>query len=179
MPEENEVIAPEKGASPLVEEEKKYSDKELDTIISKKKAKWEKEWKAKQDEAEKLDKMNAEERAKHREAQLQARIDELEKKEALSQMTKQARNMLSEAKINVSDEFLSILVTETAETTKTSVEQFVKLFNAHVEKEVLERLKGKTPTKSTGSSLSREQILNVKDRHERQRLIKENIHLFE
>lgn len=161
------------------EDEKKYSDKDVDAIVSKKKAKWETEWKAKQDEAEKLSKMNAEERAKHREAQLQARIDELEKKEMIGQMTKQARSMLSEAKIPISDELLGVLVTDTAEKTKEAVEGFIQMFNKQVEKEVLERLKGKTPTKSTNLSLTKEQIFNVKDRHERQRLIKENIHLFD
>lgn len=179
MPEEEKLQVLEPNTDLPKEAEKKYSDKDVDAIISKKKAKWETEWKAKQDEAEKLSKMNAEERAKHREAQLQARIDELEKKEVLGQMTKQARGMLSEANIHISDELLGVLVTDTAEKTKEAVENFISAFNSQVEKEVLERLKGRTPTKSANQSLTKEQIFGVKDRHERQRLIKENMHLFE
>lgn len=88
--------------------------------------------------------------------------------------------MLSEANINISDALLSQLVSTDADKTKNAVEAFSEAFSEAIEKEVKERLKSPTPKKSNGNTgLTKEQILAVKDTAERQKLIAENIGLFQ
>ena len=87
--------------------------------------------------------------------------------------------MFAEKNINISDELLAMIVSDDADITKKNVESFVSLFSAEVKKAVTEALRGEPPkTGSNASSITREQILSVKDRTERQKLIQENMELF-
>ena len=158
------------------EPEKKYTDDDVDRIVSKKKREWKKEL----SEAEKLAEMTAEERANHENEKLKREIEELRKSQTLNEMGKTARSMLSENGINVGENLLSLLVQETAEDTKSNIEDFAVMFNEAVEKKVAERLKGKTPKtgKKASNRLTKESILSIQDRAERQRLIAENMDLF-
>jgi hypothetical protein len=158
--------------------ELKYSDKDVDDIINKKFAEWEKRQQKKTSEAERLGKMTAEEKANERIKALEDKLAEAERKEARSAMTKEARAILHAANINVGDELLANLVSDNAESTQASVKSFISLFNSAVEKAVKEAYKGETPKKGGAVSLTKEQILAVQDRAERQRLISENMHLF-
>lgn len=144
-------------------EEKKYSDKDLDEIIGRKFAKWQKDHERKVEaaasEAKKLAEMNAQQKAEYERDKLQKELEEERKqnaeykrKETLSEMSKTARKMLSDDGISVSDEVLSMLVTTDAEQTKSAVEGFAKAYKEAVENGVKERLRGKVPTTSTGST---------------------------
>ena len=64
------------------EQEKKYSDADVNAIIDKKFAKWQKEQESKIKEAEKLAEMNAQEKAEYERDELQKKLDELESKTA-------------------------------------------------------------------------------------------------
>lgn len=158
----------------------KYTDDDLDRIIGAKFAKWQKEQEKKISEAERLSKMTADEKNA---AELKALRDEIngyKEAAARSEMTKQARAILSDKNIHVDDALLANLISDNAENTKASVENFVALFNAAVDKAVKEALKGDTPRKGNpAGGITKEQILAVKDRAERQRLINENLHLFQ
>ena len=156
----------------------KYTDEDVDKILNKKFAEWEKKQQKKTSEAERLGKMTAEEKANERIKALEDKLAEAERKEARSAMTKEARAILQAANINVNDELLANLVSDNAESTQASVKSFISLFNSAVEKAVKEAYKGETPKKGGASSLTKEQILAVTNRAERQRLISENIHLF-
>ena len=158
--------------------ELKYSDKDVDDIINKKFAEWAKQQQKKTSEAERLGKMTAEEKANERIKALEDKLAEAERKEARAAMTKEARAILHAANINVNDELLVNLVSDNAESTQASVKSFITLFNSAVEKAVKEAYKGETPTKGGASTLTKEQILAVQNRAERQRLISENMHLF-
>lgn len=129
------------------QDDKKYSDKDVDAIIAKKYAAWKSKQEAEANEAKKLAKMNAEEKAAHEKQKLEQRIAELEQEKTLRDMTSTARGMLSDAKIKASDELLALLVSTDADSTKTAVESFVALFNQHVESGVNDRLKGGAPIK--------------------------------
>lgn len=95
-------------------------------------------------------------------------------------MTKVARKMLSEDGINITDELLANLVSDSAENTKEAVKSFIELFKNAVNDAVKDALKGKAPKNSTGSdSITKEKIMKVKDRAERQKLIAEHMDLFE
>lgn len=156
----------------------KYSDDDVDKILNKKFAEWQKTQEKKTTEAERLGKMTAEEKANERIKALEDKLAAAERKEAISAMTKEARAILHAANINVSDELLANLVSDNAESTQASVKSFISLFKAEVDKAVKEAYKGETPKKGGASSLTKEQILAVQNRAERQRLISENMHLF-
>lgn len=183
MEDEMQVVAEEKleaTAEPKESEAKKYTDKEVDELIARKYAKWKADQEAKEDEAKRLAKMNADEKRTYETEQLKAQIAALEKERTMTQMKETARGMLLEAKIQAPDELLSVLVTDDAESTKKAVEAFTGLVAKVVEAEVNERLKGRTPKAGTGqtASLTKEQILAVKDRAERLKLIEQNMGLF-
>lgn len=163
------------------EGEKKYTDEEVDALIERKFAEWQKKQeknRQKQDEAERLKNMTDQERKDHEMDDLRKQVRDLQKKEAMSKMSKTARSMLSEKGITVDDELVNMLISEDAETTKSSVDSFITAFQNAVNKAVKDALKGEPPKTGGASGLTKEQILKVKDRTERQRLIRENMHLF-
>ena len=163
-------------------EDKKYTDEDVNNIINRKFAEWEKRQKeksAKAAEAERLKNMTEEEKRKHEMEELQKKIAGYEKEKAIGAMTKVARGILNDSKIVVNDELLVNLVAENAETTKANVENFVKNFNDAVQKAVAEALRGKTPRLKDGSKeLTKEDILKIKNRTERQKAMAEHPELF-
>lgn len=172
--EEAEKEAAEKG-----KQEKTFNRDELAKIMAAEKEKWKAELEAEKTQAEKLAKMNAEEKIAFERDQLKAELEELRQEKAKSEMTKTARGMLAEADINISEDLLATLVTEEAEVTKTNVDSFIKSFKEEVDKAVKEALKGKVAKKpASPAGLTKEDILSVKDRSERLRLIAENQGLF-
>ena len=144
-----------------------------------------KKWKTLTDdkvsEAEKLAQMTKEEQAEYKNKKLQKELDDYKKKDLLSDMSKTARKMLADEEINISDELLSHLVSDNAEDTKAAVESFTKLYKAAVQDAVKDALKGNPPKAGAGGNgtMTKEQILAVKNPSERQRLIAENITLFQ
>lgn len=172
--EEAKKEATEKG-----KQEKTFNRDELAKIMAAEKEKWKAELEAEKTQAEKLAKMNAEEKIAFERDKLKAELEELRQEKAKSEMTKTARGMLAEADINISEDLLATLVTEEAEVTKTNVDSFIKSFKEEVDKAVKEALKGKVAKKpASPAGLTKEAILSVKDRSERLRLIAENQGLF-
>lgn len=162
------------------EGEKKYTDADLNSIIDKKIRRMAKKEGKEVDEAKKLAEMNATEKAEYERDKLQKQLDEMMKEKSLTEMTKVARKMLSEDGINITDELLANLVSDSAENTKEAVKSFIELFKSAVNDAVKDALKGKAPKNSTGSdSITKEKIMKVKDRAERQKLIAEHMDLFE
>lgn len=160
--------------------ERRYTDKDIDAIIAKRLAKWEKQKQKEIDEAKRLENMNAQERAEHERDELQKQLDELRNEKALADMSKTARKMLSDSGISLSDELLSLLVSTDADATKENVEGFTKLFNAAVEDAVKERVKGTPPKRgaSSGSTITKEEIMKIRDPELRQKKMLENRELF-
>lgn len=144
------------------QEEKKYTDKDVDEIVQRKLAKWEKDKAKAVSEAEKLAKMNEEEKSNYERQKLKDRLAELERKETLHEMAKTARSILADKGIQVEDNLLSRLITEDAETTKESVESFAGLFTEAVDKAVTEKLKGKTPKRMESKVKSGWDLVNAK-----------------
>lgn len=168
------------NSEPKPGDEKKYSDADLDDIISKKFAKWEAKKQKDIDEAKRLEKMNAQQRAEHERDQLQAELDNLKKKDALGEMTKEARKMLSDANISVSDELLSVMVTTDAAETKAAIDSFADAFTKAVENAVKERLKGEPPRRGSGSAahMTKDEIMAIRDDELRQKKMLEHKELF-
>ena len=166
------------GAPEAKAPEAKYTDEDVNRLINQKFAEWQKKQEKRTSEAERLGRMTAEEKANERLKSLEDKLHEYETRDARAQMANQARAMLQDKGVHVSDELLSNLISEDADTTKASVESFLTLFNTAVEKAVKDAVKGEPPKTGAPSGMTKEQILAVTNRAERQRLIKENMHLF-
>ncbi len=139
--------------------ELKYSDEDVDKLINKKFAEWESKKQKELDEASKLAEMNAQQKAEYNfkkeqeaHAATQKELDEYKRKDTLAEMSKEARKMLAEESINISDELLSLIVTTDAEQTQTAVKNFAKLFKEAVETAAKENAKGVTPKNITNNS---------------------------
>lgn len=156
----------------------KYSDEDLDKIIDKKFAKWKEAEDERVKEAERLAKMNAQQKAEHERDLEKKRADDAEAKLNRFGLTEEARQMLSSENINISSDLLSMLVGVDADVTKTNVESFVSLFNNSVEAEVKKRIAGTTPKTGSKAKVTKADILKVSDPVERRKLIAENIELF-
>lgn len=158
--------------------EKKYSDADLDAIIEKKFAKWQKQQAKKVSEAEKLASRNAEKKSEDRIKDLETKVSEYEQERTHTQMMAQARAILHEEHINISDALIGNLVTDDADSTADNIKEFVSVFRAEVSKAVKEQLKGSAPKTGSASKITKDEIMKVKNPIERQKLIRENIELF-
>lgn len=158
----------------------KYTDDDVDDILNRKFAKWQEKQQKAVDEATKLAKMDATQKAKYERDKLQEELNEYKRQAAVAAMMKTARKLLSENNINISDELLSVMVTTDAEETKAAIDSFTTAFHEAVESEVKARLKGETPRKGAGSAptMTKEQIMSIRDPELRQKKMLENKELF-
>lgn len=131
-------------------------------------------------EAEKLSGMNAQERAEHERDSLKEQLAELQRKITVADMQKTAAAILSEQQIYLPENLLSMLVTEDAETTKSNVADFAKLFSEAVETAVKARLQSGTPkTGKIGGTLTKKDIMAISDTEERLKAIDSHLDLFQ
>lgn len=157
----------------------KYTDADVDEIVSKRLAKWEKQQAAKVEEAAKLAEMNAQQKAEYERDKVQKELDEYKRRDTVNAMVAESRRQLSEQGIAVSDDILARLVGETAEETKVSVDAFSTAFTAAVEDAVKKQLAGKAPAAGVATkTMTKEEILAIKDPITRQAAIRDNIGLF-
>lgn len=152
-------------------EEKKNSDKDVNKIIDRKFAEWAKKKQKEEDEAKKLSKMNAQEKADYKQKQLEEEIEQLKNEKALSDMRDEARKMLSEKNINITDELLAFMVSTDAGETKKAVDSFADLFNAAVNEAVKGKARQTTP-KESGAFSGETRNLGIGDMAREARIIK-------
>lgn len=155
--------------------------KAIDTAVSNAQKKWKDLHDDKLSEAEKLAKMTNEEKAAYRMSQMENELNAFKEKDTLAEMSKTARKMLSEEDITIPDELLAHLVSTDAEDTKNTVQAFAKLFKDAVQEAIKTKYKGNPPKKGTGGkgSMTKDQIMAVKNPTERQKLIAEHMELFQ
>lgn len=129
--------------------EKTFTQKDVDKLIqervAREQAKWEKKVQDERTEAEKLSKMNADQKAEY---EKQKREDELAKREK-DITTRELRATAYEtlAEKNLPKELVDILNYESAETCNKSIEAVEKAFQSAVEKAVNDKLRGGNPPK--------------------------------
>lgn len=135
---------------------------------------------AAKDEAAKLAKMNADQKKEYQLQKQTERAEAAEAKLAKFEMTKQARSMMTEAGLNVTDDELDLVVTSDAESTQANVNQLISFADRVREAVKTELLKGDTPTESGKSikTMTKEEILAIKDSFKRKKAIADNIQLF-
>ena len=161
----------------------KKRDEDFDKKFNAKFAEMQKKHQSELDEAEKLAKMSAEDKAKKKMADLEREMEKLKTANAKAEMMKTARSILTDKKINIADDLLESLVTTEAESTKTNVEQFAEAFNEAVQTEVKRVLAGTTPNgkkdSKNGAKITKKEIMEVADPIQRQKLMEENLDLFQ
>lgn len=160
--------------------EKKYTDAEIDAIVERKFKAWSEKKNREISEAQRLAEMNAQQKAEYERDRANKELAELRRMNAMTEMEKAAREMLAAKDVRVSDAVLTALVREDAQTTKAAVDGFAEAFSAAVEKAVADKLRTTAPRAGAGKpTLTREQIMAIKDTQARQSAIRENIQLFE
>lgn len=165
--------------------EVKYTDADVDAIISKKFASWQEKQDraiadavAKVEEAHKLAQMNDKEKADHERKQMEEELANLKAEKAHSEMMRQARGMFKADGLAVPDEIISVLVTDNADTTRDAVKAFSGMFQSALESALRSELAGGAPRKGSASGMSKEEILAIKDTHKRLKAIEDNMELF-
>ena len=143
----------------------------MDKLINRKFA----EWQAKKDkeinEAQKLAEMNEQQKAEYKLDKLQKELDEYKNRETLSEMAKTARSILSEQNINIPDELVSVLVTTDADTTSANVKAFAKAFTSAVSQAVEQKITHKEPKTGGSKTVTKNDIMAIKDTAARQKKI--------
>lgn len=161
---------------------KTYTEEEvnalIDKVVGQKFAKWQKEQKKATDEAAKLATMTAQERAEHERDELQKQLDEYKKQATMAEMAKEARKIGKEQDVTIPDDILGMIIADDAETTKKSVNAYITAFKAAVLAEVKAEIGGKAPKKGGSGTVTKEQIMAIKDTKARQEAIKEHMELF-
>ena len=156
-----------------VKNEKTFTQEELDKILNKKFAQWQK----KTEEA----KLEAERKAKLTEAEKLA--EERKEFEAMKKQFIYEKRVNETSKVlasnNLPIEFADFLISDSDEATTQRVDLFKNAFNEAVEKLVNERLKGNTPKVGTSKTLevTKEQFKKM-DLMQRQELFNKNRELY-
>lgn len=140
------------GKVEFTPEQQEAVNKIIGEKLGKAQTKWEEDYKAKLEaaktEAEKLAKMNADQKAEY---ESKKRLEELEKREkniSTRELKAQAYETLAEK--GLPKELADILVYTDADSTNKSIESVEKVFRSAVEKGVNERLKGDPPKGNGG-----------------------------
>ena len=185
--EETEVTETEETDKPDADKIVEKLQKRLDS-----KTKAEKETKtqleqalARIEELEKGGKKSVKEQSvEDKEAQAQqAKDDEIAKLKQqikLAEVTQQADEVLKESGLALGKDMLSLLVNEDEEQTYTNVKSLISFLDEQQKQWEVKRNTGVTPTKLTNSakSLTKDEILGIKDASERIRAIQKNPNLF-
>lgn len=129
--------------------EKTFTQKDVDKLIqdrlAREQSKWEKKIQDERTEAEKLAKMNADQKAKYAEEKRVAELEKREKDITTRELRATAIETLAEK--NLPKELVDILNYSDAESCNKSIESVEKAFQSAVEKAVNDKLRGGNPPK--------------------------------
>lgn len=126
--------------------ERTFTRAEIGKMLSAERSKWEAEQEAKENEAKKLAKMNADEKQKYQLDQREQELADREKAIARKELTAEAKTMLSERGLPV--ELVSVVDLSNAEAVTESVASIQKTWENAVQKGVSDRMKGSAPIKT-------------------------------
>ena len=124
-------------------EEKTFTQAELDKILNKKFAQWQKKTEEAKQEAERRAKLTEAEKLAEERKEFEAMRKQFEYEKRVNSTSKTL------ASNNLPVEFADFLIAEDDEATTQRVDLFKNAFNEAVEKSVTQRLKGNTPKTST------------------------------
>jgi len=146
--ESTETVDTQKNVDTVQEEkhERTFTRAEIGKMLSAERSKWEAEQEAKENEAKKLSKMNADEKQKYQLDQREQELADREKAIARKELTAEAKAMLSERDLPV--ELVNVVDLTSAETVSESITSIQKAWEESVQKGVSERMKGSAPIKN-------------------------------
>lgn len=125
---------------------KTFTQDEVNKIVSQRLERQKEQLKAKEDEAKKLSRMNAEQKANYELEKANKRAEEAAAKLARYEMRDSAKQMLADGGFNNADNsLLDLVVTDTAESTQENVNVLLTAIEAIREDERNKLLAGKTP----------------------------------
>lgn len=125
---------------------KTFTQDEVNKIVSQRLERQKEQLKAKEDEAKKLSRMNAEQKANYELEKANKRAEEAAAKLARYEMRDSAKQMLTDGGFNNADNsLLDLVVTDTAESTQENVNVLLNAIEAIREDERNKLLAGKTP----------------------------------
>ena len=136
-------------------EEKKYTDKDVDAIVNKRFAKWKTEQeqavKSAKEEAEKLAKMNAEQKQNYEIEKLQKENEKLKQGAAKVELSRSATGILTEKGIEATQDVLDFVVGNDADDTNAKIDKLVKIVESQLKKAEIARATGTTQKTMTNS----------------------------
>lgn len=146
--ESTETVDTQENVDTVQEEkhERTFTRAEIGKMLSSERSKWEAEQEAKENEAKKLAKMNADEKQKYQLDQREQELADREKAIARKELTAEAKAMLSERDLPV--ELVNVVDLTNAETVSESITSIQKAWEESVQKGVSERMKGSAPIKN-------------------------------
>lgn len=156
-----------------------FTKKQFDDRLSRERARLKKEKDEAVTEAEKLAKMNKEQRDEYQRQQDELERQELKDKLARYEMRDTASQMLSDRGLPVNGELLDALVTADAEETKTKIDIFAKVVETTVQAKIKDLVNTGEPQNRPGRNrMTKAEIMKVKDPNERAKLIDQHRNLF-
>lgn len=177
---EEEIKTDETAEEENEQEEKTFTQDQVDQIVKDRIARAEKDKAEAVKEAEKLAKMSADQKREYELDKLKRENEELKASQNRFELGKTATAILAESGIVADDEILEIVVKEDAEKTNNAVKAFIALVDKVSDERMREKLKGNAPKKqqAKASTLTKQEILEIRDSFERKQRIAENPHLF-
>ena len=185
QPETVEEVTEEKDVAQTEQQpqEEVFTKAEMEEIIKQRVAREKKAAEKAVQEAEKLAKMNQEEKEKYEFEKLKQELDEYKRKDTFYSLSKEAGKMFSEKEIPLeqdADFVMKMAVDEDAESTQERVNALIGVFERVGQRMVTAALSGKAPRVNTGTNTgwTKEKIMQEKDTQKRQKLIADNLELF-
>lgn len=131
--------------------EKTFTQEQVTQMVKERLERERKKTEAKVEEAAKLAQMNADQKKDYEAQQVLKRAEEAESKLARLEMQAEARTMVSDLGVSLTDEDLALVVTTDADSTKANVGQLTDLIGRIQDQVKTAMLKGTTP-KASGQS---------------------------
>lgn len=126
---------------------KTFTQEQVNNFLAKEKAKWEKKAEAEKEEAKKLAKMNADEKAQYEIDKRTKALEEREQAIQLKELQAEAKNILNEKGLPI--ELYTLLPYQDAESVKKGIDTLQTAIQKAVDSTVNERMKGTAPQKAT------------------------------
>lgn len=161
--------------------EKTFTQQEVDEIVKTRIEREIKKLTAKAQEPKKLTEINEIETLKSELQETQRALQELTTQHIKTELRAKASDILNSNGIKPNDKMLDILVADNAETTHENIKAFTDLLKTQAVDIVKVQMKGATPVSTSANvtkTITKAEIMAIKDANERQKMIAENLHLF-
>lgn len=161
--------------------EKTFTQQEVDEIVKSRIEREIKKLTAKAQEPKKLTEINEIETLKSELQETQRALQELTTQHIKTELRAKASDILNSNGIKPNDKMLDILVADNAETTHENIKAFTDLLKTQAVDIVKVQMKGATPVSTSANvtkTITKAEIMAIKDANERQKMIAENLHLF-